>query len=125
MIFPLWKDIEASQREYGGGMRVCLPCHVPNPGLFKAYWRLFTLDSLWQGWEFLAKARWLGKYRAFQVMDRYVAAGWEVWAYPKVRPRWDPAVMPWDLTHPRWHNRAFWAPAFDDDPDPITDEGDR
>ena len=125
MIVPSWDEIEAEWREVGFRIWYCLPPHNPNRRLFKVYWRLFTRHSPWEGQEFLDKCEPICMYEAARFVERCERLDEPVWSYPLRLPRWDPARMPWDLTHPRWRDVEHWAPAYDDDPDPIAENGER
>jgi hypothetical protein len=123
MKVPSWNDIQAEWREAGYQRFLALPGSNPNARLFKVYWRLFTRHSPWEGQAFLARARPTCTYYAEWCIERCRRFDEPVWLYPFRLPRWDPDVMPWDLTHPRWRDVQRWAPAFDEDPDPLTEQG--
>jgi hypothetical protein len=123
MIFPSWASIEENYRDAGHEVWLLLSDSNPNPRLFKVYWRIFTRHSPWEGNEFLRHAPLTPTYEARLVVERYRDAGEPVWLYPLRRPRWDPDRMPWDLTSDRWRDVETWAPAFADDPDPVTADG--
>ena len=123
MIKPSWKGIEENYRKSGHEVWFCLPASNPNARLFKVYWRIFTRHSPHEGYEFLAQAPLLCHHDARLAVEESRDANEPVWLYPLRRPRWDPGIMPWDLTHPRWRDVAHWAPAYDDDPDPVGRDG--
>ena len=115
--------IETNWREYGHEVWFCLSASNPNARLFKTYWRLFTRHSAWEGDEFLVKASNLCTYEAQRSIEWLGYDGEPVWLYPFRRPRWDPEHMPWQLRSARWRCVQEWAPAYDNDPDPVTQDG--
>ena len=125
MIEPSWAAIKQQKAERGHERWFCSHASNPNPRLYKRYWRLFTRNSEWEGVDFLRKATAVCTYVAEEQVVQLQMADEPVWLYVVRFPRWDPQVMPWDLSHDRWLGVVDWAPAFDDDADPLTDDGER
>lgn len=123
MLLPRKALLEEAYREVGHQIRICMSPANPNARLFKTYWRLFTRHSPWEGSDFLDQTPQLCSHDAEYFVRRCCETGEPVWAYPFHVPRWDPAIMPWNLDSQRWKDVPHWAPAFDEDPDPITATG--
>ena len=125
MIWPTYEGIRELALQDGAILVGCLSANNPNPRLFKRYFRLFTIESPWEGSEFLERAPRLCVAEAEQTVQTALQRGLMVWYYVDRLPRWDPAQMPWDLNHPRWRDVEEWAVAFDDDLDPLMKSGER
>ena len=123
MILPSWRSIEENYRQAGHEVWICLSSSNPDPRLFKNYWRVFTRHSPWEGHDFLAHSPLTPTYETNVVIEQHREADEPVWLYALRRPRWDPSRMPWDLSSRRWRDVQIWAPAYDDDPDPVTSDG--
>lgn len=92
-----------------------------NPRHYKFYWRIFTLESRYEGYTFLRRAPRLCTARYLEEIARLDAAGRPALIYGLKLPRLD-AANPFDLNHPKWKGVEF-APAWDLDKDPIVAEG--
>jgi hypothetical protein len=106
-------------RQYAGGSWVrliCLggPLH-PQPRMYKHYWRVFTLDSQWEGREFLDKATPLSTAAYIELIRQLQSENKPCMVYGYKMPRhgsiFDPAS-------PKWKDTVF-APAWDEDTDPV------
>ena len=125
VLWPTYEGIRELALEEGGILVICLSADNPNPRLFKRHFRLFTIASPWEGAEFLEQAPRLCVGEAERAVQTDLQRGMMVWSYIDRLPRWDPAQMPGDLTHPRWREIEQWAVAFDDDLDPLMNSGER
>jgi hypothetical protein len=99
-----------------GGFSSCAADLHPVQAFYKHHWRIFTLDSKWDGWEFLEKEPWLSTAACMQRLQELESKGEPYILYGGKRPRRF-AAMPFDPESARWRN-ADWAPALEDDPDP-------
>ena len=111
MRLPRKQDL----RECGHGISYALYLH-PVPAFYKHYWQVFTLDSPWEGSEFLANAPKLSTAACMQLLEELRRRREPFILYGEKMPRRF-AGMPFDPTSDRWRN-ARWAPALADDPDP-------
>lgn len=91
----------------------------PSPRLYKHYWRVFTLDSELEGWDFLQNGPVLCTAQCAALTDQltlekkpFIVYGWK-------RPRKYPG-MPFSPSSKRWRDTE-WAPDFDLDTDPLWD----
>lgn len=92
-----------------------------NPRHFKYFWQVFSMESPLEGGEFLLNAPALCTARFEAEVARLHALRMPCMVYSWRRPRKDPA-NPFDLNSEKWKNAEF-APAWDDDTDPIADGG--
>jgi hypothetical protein len=94
-----------------------------QPRFFKHYWRIYTPDLPWEGKEFFDHAPALSTAAYLDLAERYRQEGRSYIVYGFKRPRTGPGV-PFDPNSERWKGCVF-APAFDEDPDPIAANGHR
>jgi len=94
-----------------------------NPRHYKHFWQVFSLESPLEGGEFLQHAPGLCIAQCEAEIARLHAAGQSCMLYGWRRPRKDPA-NPWDLGSDRWKGVEF-APAWDEDSDPVVEGGHR
>lgn len=92
-----------------------------NPRHYKFYWRVFTLESRYEGDEFLRRAPRLTNAQYRKERERLYANRIAALVYNLKLPRRDPA-NPFDMSHPKWKNAKF-APSWDDDKDPVMEGG--
>lgn len=102
-------------RSRGQGRHYAAPLH-PVPKFYKHYWQIFTLDSQWEGEEFLRLEPHLSTAACMQRLEQLRARGEPYMLYGSKRPRRF-LGMPFDPASERWRH-ANWAPALDDDSDP-------
>ena len=89
----------------------------PNPRFYKYYWWIFWKESPVEGEQFLSKDYRLCTAAAMQLLDRLKEQNELCWLYNRSLPRMDKA-NPFNLESERWKDTE-WAPAYDDDPDPV------
>ena len=89
-----------------------------NKYFFKYYWWVFWNDSPADGEEFLTDQYRLSTAAAIELMDRLKREKEPYWVYNVKLPRHDPVNTPFDIQSPHWHGQE-WAPAYDQDHDPI------
>lgn len=92
----------------------------PNPRFYKYVWWVFWSESPAEGWGFLSNRYRLSTAAAVELLAELKARGEPYWLYNQRLPRRDPA-NPFDVNHPRWQD-VEWAPAYDDDSDPVAPE---
>lgn len=92
----------------------------PNPRFYKYVWWVFWSESPIDGWDFCCDEHRLSTAAALSLLADLEERGEPYWLYNRQIPRRDPA-NPFDVEHPRWRD-VEWAPAFDDDPDPVAPE---
>lgn len=88
-----------------------------NPRFYKYYWRLFSLESRYEGQEFLRRAPRLCTSAYLLEKERLFAKGMSFLVYGLHRPRMD-FTNPWDPSKAKWQGVKF-APSWDEDKDPI------
>lgn len=88
-----------------------------NPRFYKYYWRVFSLESRYEGHEFLRRAPRLCNSAFLLEKERLLGKGMSCLVYGLHRPRRDP-TNPWDLSKAKWRGVAF-APSWDEDKDPM------
>lgn len=114
-------DLQRIREEHDAGpkiLRWCSPLH-PDPRLWKHDWWLFTRHAALDGQAFLGSLRErMCTAEAMAWLEIYRQRGETVWIYGGKHPRRDPVVSPFDPDHPKWRN-ALWAPAYDEDNDPV------
>jgi hypothetical protein len=93
----------------------------PNERFYKYYWWVFWNESPIDGEQFLSEEHRLSTAAAMQLLARLKQANEPCWLYNERIPRVG-AVIPRDPKSPRWLGIS-WAPAYDEDPDPIWDDG--
>lgn len=87
----------------------------PNPRFYKYTWRVWTPDSPWEGAAFFADAPLMCTAESHELETRLLAEQKHFFVYNVQRPRFG---GPFDQTAPKWAQVIF-APAYDDDPDPV------
>ena len=92
-----------------------------NPRFYKFYWRIFSLESRYEGAKFFQRAPLLCNARYREEAERLLGKRMSCLVYGFRRPRLDPS-NPWDLTKDKWKGVEF-APCWDDDRDPSVDGG--
>lgn len=92
-----------------------------NPRFYKHLWQVFSRESPHEGDAFFERAPVLCTAAMLLETQRLVDAGLTCVLYGFKRPREGPGA-PWDRQHPRWRDAVF-APAWEDDTDPITAGG--
>jgi len=120
MRMPRFADLDADPAEgptltYASGS----PALSGNPRLYKHVWQIFSAESPWEGDAFLEHAPYRCTADMLAEAGRLLRSGRSCVVYGVARPR-RAANAPWDLTHPRWRNAVF-APAWEDDTDPVVD----
>ena len=88
----------------------------PIPAFYKHHWQIFTLESPWEGEEFLERSPRLSTAACMQRLEELDARGELYCLYGGKRPRRFDG-MPFDPTAVRWRG-TDWAPALGADPDP-------
>lgn len=91
----------------------------PNPRFYKYYWWVFWNESPVDGFEFLTDQYRLSMAAAIELMNSLKERNEPYWLYNKKVPRLG-SNIPFNLQSPRWQG-VDWAPAYDEDPDPISD----
>lgn len=110
----LKKEIEKGEKRssgYASGVH-------PNPYYWKYYYWVFHEGAACDGWAFLEPEYRLPIGIAWPLINDIRANGGICWIYNQRLPRKDPLRTPFDPAHPRW-NDFEWAPAFEDDNDPL------
>ena len=116
-------DFERIRRQRTAGRSGCSSYATgvhPNPRFYKYYWWVFWSGSPVDGLEFRSNKYRLSTAAAMALLADLKASGEPCLLYNRRLPRRDPA-NPFDTNHPRWRD-AEWAPAYGDDPDPVTPE---
>ena len=93
----------------------------PQPRLYKTYWQVWSAECPWEGVEFFHNAPLLCTADFLEVRAKLLESNTPFAVYNKQYPR---EGGPFDKTSSRWAAAVF-APAYDDDPDPITQDGHR
>lgn len=116
---PTYKNLENAHWEGKPGIRYASGSPAPqgNPRFYKYLWRVFSLQSPWEGEDFFAHAPVLCNADFEREVQRLVEQDLSCLVYGFRRPRKDPA-NPWDLASPRWQGVEF-AMSWDEDTDPI------
>ena len=117
MRTPDFEDIRRERAAGRGGCDSYATNVHPNPRLYKYHWWIFWSESPVDGLEFLDDKYRLNTAAAMALSAELKATGEPSWLYNRHLPRRDPA-NPFDFNHPRWRD-SEWAPAYDDDPDPV------
>jgi hypothetical protein len=108
--------------KFGNGGWLISGCHMhPNPRLYKYKWQIYWRDSPREGSSFLEMEP-MATEKALVLMD-WLKSKNEPYLISNTRLR-RRGVAIWDLNSPALNNEA-WAPAYDDDPDPIHSTGHR
>lgn len=89
----------------------------PNPRFYKYYWWIFWNESPVDGRAFLADQYRLNTAAAIQLMDQLDKLGEPYWIYNEQVRRLG-STIPYDPQSPKLRD-IEWAPAYDDDPDPM------
>ncbi len=90
----------------------------PNPRFYKYYWWIFCRESPCEGRAFLTKAHRLSTKAAFDLIDALAYKKQPYVIYNTRLPRLGPDT-PFDPNSKRWASDTEWAPAYDEDTDPI------
>jgi len=85
----------------------------PNPRMYKYYWRVFTLDSRWEGAKFFENTVPLATAECMGLLEKYRAESVPCLIYSFHRPREDSIF---DKNSKKWKDISF-APSWDDDAD--------
>jgi hypothetical protein len=93
----------------------------PNPQFYKYHWRIFWRGSPCDGEKFF-ETEPLATKAAFELMKALRGRGEPFWSYNAKRRRLGVAI--WDFNSPKLINEE-WAPAYDDDLDPVHESGHR
>ncbi len=105
------------------GERCCRSSYAsgvhPNPRFYKYYWWIFWNESPVDGKEFLTDKYRLSTAAAIQLLNSLSEQNEPCWLYNKRLPRHGSAI-PFDAHSTRW-KKVEWAPAYDEDADPIAD----
>jgi hypothetical protein len=117
MFIPNFKDLAELRWEiFAGESRM-----HQNPRLYKYHWRIFWRGSPYDGSKFFETEQ-LSTKDALEFMDGLRSRLEPFWVYNSRKPRVGVAI--WDLTTPKFSNEK-WAPAYDEDTDPIHESGHR
>ena len=87
----------------------------PNPRLFKYTWRLFTLESPTEGWEFLQTCPQIGTAQAMTTIERLKGENKSVIVYNRKLPRHH-SPMIFNPNAEKWSG-CKWACSFENDTD--------
>lgn len=85
----------------------------PNPRMYKYYWRVFTLDSPWEGSDFFKNATLLSTAEFMELREKYRIEEVPCLIYSYHRPR-EGAIF--DRTSERWKDVSY-APSWEADAD--------
>lgn len=118
--FDLLHSMEERKQKHGepGGVFFHRGQPHRNPKLYKYHWWVFWRGSPIEGEEFLTAQHSMRTAAAMNLVSKLQERGEMVWLYLEEFPRDDPVNAPWDPTVRRWKGRVF-APAYDDDTDPL------
>ncbi|MDD4865541.1 MAG: hypothetical protein PHE38_16320 [Alishewanella agri] len=94
----------------------------PNPRFYKYYWWIFTADTPVEGYEFLTDPYRLCTFTFEQQLKYCKENQISALIYNQQFYR-DEQSLPFDFNKLRKNPDIIFAPAFDDDPDPITAQG--
>jgi hypothetical protein len=89
----------------------------PNPRLFKYHWWVFWNESPVDGHEFISDRYHFCTAAAMELVASLKERNEPCWLYNSRLPRLG-STIPFDPKSKRWQG-VTWAPAYDDDPDPM------
>ena len=94
----------------------------PNPRFYKYYWWVFWRGSACEGHQFRSNEHRLSTKAAFDLMHVLSKKKEPHIIYNSRLPRLGPDT-PFDPDSKRWPADTEWAPAYDEDTDPICKDG--
>jgi len=123
MLKPTYERVREHFGEDGPRVRYASGPLGPggNPRHYKYFWQVFSLESPFEGGEFLQHAPGLCNAQFDAEIARLQGRGLSCMVYGWRLPRKDPS-NPWDLSKAKWQGVEF-APAWEDDSDPVVEGG--
>ncbi len=119
--FAKLREERAHCRKVGG--RCCCTHYSsgihPNPRFYKYYWWVFWNESPVDGDAFLGDQYRLSTAAAMQLLKSLEERNEPCWLYNTSSPRLG-STIPFDPQSKHWQG-VKWAPAYDDDPDPVVE----
>jgi len=120
MVEPWYISLHEEIKDIGFHWYYHCPYMHPNPYYYKYYWWVFWEGSPCEGYKFFSDDLRLCLAKAEELMTNLRKIQKSFWVYNHRCPRLDPINTPFNENHNRWKD-VEWAPAFDDDKDPICD----